>query len=172
MENPSKIHTKNINCILLFLSLLIFLAPGHLFPQEISNSVTCAGGETFTAQDYLLDFVIGEPIIESYTVENKILTQGFLQEKLGPTSIGELSDDGIKIKLYPNPASDYLTIDCQNFKDHFWYEIINTTGTSSGKIACDNFPERLDIGYLKTGIYLIRISVSEYDQFSAIVIKK
>lgn len=161
-----------MNSIIICLSFTIFFAPKYLCSQEISNSVTCTGGETFVAQDYSLDFAIGEPIVESYLLENKLLTQGFLQEKLGPTAVNELRSDAINVKLYPNPAREYLTIDCQNNNSPFWYEIVNTTGSSSGKKACKNFPEILDVSNLKPGIYLLRLSNSANDQFSSIFIKK
>jgi len=161
-----------MSSITICLSFIIFFAPNYLCSQEISNSVTCAGGETFVAQDYSLDFVIGEPIVESYQIGNKLLTQGFLQEKLGPTAINELRSDAINVKLYPNPTGDYLTIDCENNSSSFWYEIVNTTGSSYGKIACNNFPEILDVSNLKPGIYLLRLSNSAHDLCSAIFIKK
>jgi len=87
------------------LCLMQFFAIG-MQAQEV---VTSAGGYG-TTTGAKVTWTIGEPIIETFTGTNSILTQGFNQGNILVTMIKGPEESGLTIKVYPNPASDHIRI--------------------------------------------------------------
>jgi len=97
---------KHVNCI-----MIAFLLSGiALYAQEV---VSTAGshGETTSGS---LNWTVGEPVIETITDGTNTLTQGFQQSKLSVTAIYELPGLDFTVSVFPNPASDFLTVKVEN----------------------------------------------------------
>ena len=150
---------------------LLFLAQ-NMIGQELSPTIYSSGGETFYVQNYSLDFVIGEPISESYEMQQTMLTQGFLQDVAGPTAIPETAVQQEDIKIYPNPANKIISIYVENELSILWYDIISIYGNSLGKTYCDKNLNSIDISCLKPGFYLLRIGIEKHDPITKRFIKK
>ena len=67
-----------------------------------------------------------------------------------------ISENKIKIKIFPNPAKDYITINCENYLNNN-YNLIDLSGKilKSGKI--ENRNQLIDITNLNSGIYFVEI---------------
>jgi len=91
--------------------MIAFLLSGiAIQAQEV---VTTAGsnGETSSGS---LSWTVGEPVIETITDGTNTLTQGFQQSKLTVTAVFELPGLDFTISVFPNPASDFLTVKVEN----------------------------------------------------------
>jgi hypothetical protein len=94
---------KGLFILLVWLPCLISIS---VQAQEV---VATSGGygETTGAK---VTWTIGEPVTETVTGTNSILTQGFNQGDLLLTVIKGPEESGLIIKVYPNPASDHIRL--------------------------------------------------------------
>ena len=77
--------------------------------QTISPEVVASSGNTLISGDVVLDFTIGEVVIDTYT-GTVILTQGFQQSRIIITHVPN-EEYEVEFNIYPNPTSDYVMID-------------------------------------------------------------
>ncbi len=86
--------------------LLIISIDGYVHAQH--NEVIASGSNYFKTNTGSISWTLGELSIETSTVPNSILTQGFQQIffKNFVTGITESTD--LEMEVYPNPAEDRL----------------------------------------------------------------
>ncbi|OFX86896.1 MAG: hypothetical protein A2W99_04050 [Bacteroidetes bacterium GWF2_33_16] len=94
----------------LLLSFLFGLFVVFAFSQSISSSVVATAGGYSEAGGLSLSWTLGELATETFTTTNLILTQGFQQGYFEITSIDEPLSKSIDLKVYPNPAIDFINI--------------------------------------------------------------
>jgi len=107
MKQRQRFFSRGISFIQRGLIAFCLLSSGAAVQaQEV---VTTAGsyGETTSGS---LSWTVGEPVIETITDGTNTLTQGFQQSKLTVTAVFELSGLDFTISVFPNPASDFLTV--------------------------------------------------------------
>jgi hypothetical protein len=108
---------------------------------------------------------IGETAVEIIGSTEFTLTQGFQQPLVKPTIIDHIDGNGIRV--YPNPATDYIIVELYGEKAKtFRIDIINITGTvvySDVKTFGINFWDRepRDISILQRGFYIISVASSD-----------
>jgi len=78
-----------------------------------------------------LSWSVGEPIVETVSDGSNTLTQGFHQSKLTVTTIYDKEIIGIEIKVYPNPTSNYLSVEVNSEKQK---ELLLSLFDMSGKL--------------------------------------
>lgn len=94
--------------ITLFLSgILLF---GMSSGQHKTLEVNPAAGDLFIGSEYNISWTIGEGVIETFSNDNIVLTQGFQQPSLKITLIEESDKGNFEINVYPNPTSDFVTV--------------------------------------------------------------
>jgi hypothetical protein len=144
-----------------FLVLLLLVIRTSLFSQQLSHQVfvPVAGVVSQGAINY--SQTIGETAVEIVGSSDFVITQGFQQP--GIKIKLETLPPGNGVKVYPNPFTDYITIELfGNTGRSFRIEFINITGTivfTDRKEFKDQFwfREPFDVGNLIKGFYLIRI---------------
>ena len=92
-------------------TLLVFFLCSISFCN--AQEVISATGRSVENAGYQLSWTVGEPMVETFSSENSALTQGFHQSKLAVTAIDQLSIGNLKLKVYPNPFSEELSIETQ-----------------------------------------------------------
>ena len=86
--------------------LLIFICvPGALVSAQ---QVIASSGSSGSAAGYSVEWTLGEPVIETFTLSNHILTQGFHQTGFLATSLQDFELPGLLVRVYPNPVGDWL----------------------------------------------------------------
>ncbi len=96
--------------------LLIFMlfGFGSVFCQTNQPEVISSSGDYFkpNASSPTLSWTMGECITETQTSANNIITQGFQQnfEYIIGVGITENPDKDFSIKVFPNPATDFITV--------------------------------------------------------------
>jgi len=144
-----KIHKKHFSFLFLFLIL-----PFVLNAQEI---ITSSGGYG-SVTGAKVTWTVGETISETFSGPGVILTQGFNQGNIVITAIKEMEEIGLSLKVFPNPASDMVTISSGTPKtDNLRYILVDI----NGKILLNNqflLPEsQFSVSDLKPAMYFLKI---------------
>lgn len=110
----------------IFLILILVNISLISFAQTIENDVFSSCGSTYESENVNLSFTIGETMVETYEQENLILNQGFHQASYTITDISIEDNAELEISLYPNPAIDFVNINCK--EQDFEFRLINIEG--------------------------------------------
>jgi len=137
--------------LIVFVSFFIL---NNLFAQSNELQVISTSGSSFTYENYIVEFTLGELAIDN--IENDfILTQGFHQGKLAIQSL--INEIDFKINLFPNPAHTHFKVEFNSPKtvDIFLTDI-------KGKIVkreklVNQSSKYYDISNLAQGIYTFTI---------------
>lgn len=122
-----------------------------------SPFLVSSAGNTWSQDNYILCFSLGELVIETKAQQNTILTQGFHQEN--HYQITNLEDElnHYQINIYPNPTSDILNVYCsESFKANI--EIKDARGcTVFSNEAQMNNNYSIDMSHFASGVYFLEI---------------
>ncbi len=99
---------KKINLIFILISVFFF----NINAQEVISS----SGDYFVNSNGSISWTMGETITETFTDGTNILTQGFQQSRLSASSVFELEDMGITVKISPNPTQDIINLYIDNIE--------------------------------------------------------
>lgn len=94
----------------LILVCLAWLMIGPVVGQE----VTASAGGNFQGSGSRVDWTLGESAIQTFNDGSNIVTAGFHQPELMVTAVPDKSVASAFISVYPNPASDKITINFSN----------------------------------------------------------
>ncbi len=143
------------------LFLVLFGFPCNLFSQQLSHQVLVSGAGVASNGTLSFSQTIGETAVEILNGSDFVLTQGFQQPRIKLSN--EKSPKGNGVKVYPNPATDYIKIELFGEVAHsFRIEIINITGTiiHSEKIVFTtqywNIKD-LPVNEIMKGMYFVRV---------------
>ncbi len=145
---------KNIIFISSFI-LISFLVRS----QEISTELISTAGNYFTNSEYQLEWTVGEVITEQFSSDEFVLTQGFQQGDVEVTAINEISSENFDIKIFPNPATDFLSVVSNEKNIDFKISISDITGKKIINLSEKNISNtfQINISDLTSGIYFLKI---------------
>jgi hypothetical protein len=125
-------------------------------PELISSS-----GDNFATTGQQITWSLGEVAIETSIKGNLILTQGFHQCSYLVTAVDETILSDLEITAFPNPATDFLSVqlsgDNLQLKDY----VLNLTdiqGKQLLKVKPDNNCPRINFSAYEAGTYFLSIS--------------
>ena len=134
--------------------IMLFFISFSAFAQEIISSA----GHHAEASGIQLDWTIGEPVIETYSNGNDILTQGFHQTKLMVTPVFSIIENNF-INVFPNPTKELVYIQFNEILD---FGVAAELHTLEGKLLKTfELIDQLtpcDVRSLPNGSYLLKIS--------------
>lgn len=126
--------------------------------QSISLQVVASAGGYSSTDAGSIAWTLGEPVVETYSNSEIILTQGFNQPFFSiETFVEENSANNIKINLFPNPASDFVIIDAPEevIDGNFSLYTIDGKIVTTKNITSDK--TKIDLkGFLKSS-YILKI---------------
>jgi len=135
-----------------FLILFGFIIPLITNAQEV---VTTSGG-SMSDNNILANWTIGEPIIETYSNNNSIITSGFNQPILKIISSVENIQTKVEISIFPNPTSQIV-----NIKYSGQLPVVAKVLSDNGQVISNKQisepTSQLDFSSNAKGIYLIEI---------------
>jgi len=146
-----------------FIVLIALFISVSGFGQKITSSVVATAGNSVETNDMSVSWTVGEVAVE--TIGEKgvtpILTQGFQQAYFEITSIGDPVSEEFNIKVYPNPATEFIwiEIESQGIKKGI-VEIYNL----EGKLVYNknwefvDGPQRITINNLGSSQYILRVT--------------
>ena len=144
----------------MILIITVFCLGNSAISQTNSPELISSGSDTFINTTYQLDWSIGEGVTETFTGGDFILTQGFHQSNYEITGLENINYDGINILVYPNPATDLISVEFKNstFKGHIGDLIITDINGSilQSKTVFSNI-EQFNFIYYAKGVYFIHL---------------
>jgi len=147
MTMKIKMKYSSLLCLLLVLPII-------LQAQEV---VTTSGsyGSSASAK---VTWTIGEPVTETLTGTNSILTQGFNQGDLIITVIKDPELPGLTVKAWPNPVSDHLTISVDDANlDNLNYILFDIGGKVIRQNKLKGVQSEIPMGNLAPSSYFLKI---------------
>ena len=140
--------------------IIILMLSNKGLSQQLSRQVVASLGNTYQNENISLSMTLGEPVVETFSANGLILSQGFQQSEttVSSTSIEDNVTD--KVKIYPNPAEEVVYLDIADSQNKIkTIELYNLKGEKL-KIKRD-FEEqeitKISIEDIPSGIYFIRL---------------
>ena len=154
--------------VIFFILPFVIVFHLKLNAQEV---ISCLG-EYFSNANGSLSSTIGEPVTETLSGTEKILTQGFQQSYL-VTSIQENYPSGLIISVFPNPTTNILNIKVEKADRA---ELSIKLFDSEGKVLQDNqfeLPEaELTFKSLPSATYILKIYSGKNEMKAYKIIKR
>jgi len=153
----------------LILSLALMQTFGQT-PAIVMQVVASSGGYAETT-NLKVSWTLGEPVIQTVanTGNTLILTQGFQQGNLFNVDVPNTDLPTLKFKMYPNPTNVkvWFELNSNDAKGDFIVDVYDVAGR---KILHENLGEfdnqgvkSMDVSSLKSGIYLVRVNIGNYN---------
>ena len=141
------------------LLLLLLCVPLIGFGQVTSPSVISSSGDSYNNGGVIMDYTLGEIVVETHINSTTILTQGFHQGILKVNTSVENID--IKTKIYPNPTTNFLIIELEeNVNAELLVYDINGKIVIKDKLN-EEQKKQLDFSFLNQGNYLLHINIAD-----------
>lgn len=140
--------------------ICICISFGLSVSAQVKQEVIASAGGYDTNGGLSISWTLGETIIPTFTNGDLVLTHGF-QQQLIVTTVEENLEELVKVKVYPNPASDYINI---LFEAPVEGEITLTIIDSHGRLIKQEMIEpamvekQLNLQDLPAGIYFLRLT--------------
>lgn len=151
-----------------FFTLIFSIALMQSFGQSIPMQVVASAGGYATSTNLSISWTLGEPVITTLTGTNLMLTQGFQQGNLFGTNVPNEELPTLSFNMYPNPAISKVKFEINNpdAQGDFIVEVFDITGR---KIIHENLgyfnnqdTKELPVTSLKSGIYLVKVNIGNY----------
>jgi len=141
------------------LLLILLCLPMIGFGQVTTPSVVSSSGDSYSNGGVIMDFTLGEIVIETFSNSANILTQGFHQGDLKITTAVVNLD--IKTKIYPNPTTNFIIIELEkNVNAELLVYDINGKIVIKDKLR-DEQKKQLDFSFLTQGNYFLHINIAD-----------
>ncbi len=149
---------------LLFIVAALF-AVTALFGQQKLDVISSAGGFNVSS-GISISWTLGETIIPNFTSPDGTvsLAHGF-QQKLIITKVDELIENAVTVKVYPNPASEFVRIEFEQAVDS---EIKMSVLDLRGKVLENDMIGpgtsyfEINLQNLPSGIYFLRLQKGKF----------
>ncbi|MBO6516031.1 MAG: T9SS type A sorting domain-containing protein [Bacteroidia bacterium] len=130
--------------------------------QSLDRSVVSTSGGEMSSSSTTLEYTIGETIVGDMSASGTMLTNGFNQAQKEPGVGIENIIARLGLSIYPNPATDRLTIESEenlnvSVLDCLGKEVLPVRNVNA------NTQEVLQVDQLPAGVYFLRIQ-NENDQ--------
>jgi hypothetical protein len=131
-----------------------------------------SSGVSFSSSSGSLSYSVGQSVYNLYSVSNGVLLQG-VQQPFEIFMNGGVSNTKLEFSVYPNPTSDWLSIDIQNFNNEdIQFELVDVNGRKiiSANILTSNSILQLDS--FASGFYFINVFENQKHIKTFKIIKK
>ena len=147
-----------------------------LFQAQAQNSFNPGGGDAAAPQANV-SYSIGQPFYEPFSSYGGTLkaTPGVQQVySISAVSINEIKANIAGIKLYPNPATDYLELsfNSEDTFDNLQAALYDLSGSLTGLYPINIPLTRIQTGTLEPGVYLLKVTSGNAEIKVFKVIKK
>lgn len=148
---------------------------GVIKAQSVSPDVIASAGEFYSNASGSISWTLGEPMGETYTSTNNILTQGFQQ----PWDFGTMIPNAptpVNADAFPNPTNDVVNLQFGNNSNGLYViELYNTLGqqlSTSQFAASPSARTSVSLMDYADGIYFITVRKADGSETSTFRITK
>ncbi len=134
----------------------IWAGDNEIFPIFSNNSLISSNKSIYLGDFYVTGIALVDNDLWVIDYENKKL------KKLNGYSIKSSIDEiklGDKINIYPNPASDYITIKTNETEQNSLIEIFDDAGNLVISKVQKTKPYKVDLSKIKSGLYVLKLSL-------------
>lgn len=158
-----------------FLTVGLFVALyGFTRAQSVTPDVITTAGDYYSNAAGSISWTLGEPMGETYSVTNNILTQGFQQPWDFGTDVSGPSP--VQADVYPNPTSDVVNLQfAGNASGQYVIEVFNTLGqqlSATQFAAGPSARTSVSLADFSNGIYFITVRKTDGTETSTFKINK
>lgn len=159
------------------LLIMGFVAGSFVFAkaQSVSPDVIASAGEFYSNASGSISWTLGEPMGETYTSANNILTQGFQQ----PWDFGTGFTAGstpVNADVFPNPTADFVQLQFgDNSNGQYVIEVYNTLGqqlSATQYAATPSARTTVSLADYSNGVYFITVRKVDGTETSTFKITK
>ncbi len=142
--------------------IIIFsIAVSFVYAQKITPTVLSNAGQVMKANNFSLEWTLGELATETLRANNLRITQGFHQTNLTVVSTNNPSIAGLNI--YPNPFEEELIISNES-GSKIQIHIFNIMGQCITDYTVTTGTENLQLQGLPAGTYILEAKTSNQKQ--------
>lgn len=159
------------------LSLLgmLLCAAGIVNAQSVSPEVIASAGDSYTNASGSISWTLGEPMGETYSSANNILTQGFQQPWDFGTNVSNPFTP-VNAELFPNPTTDFVNLQFGNNSNGLYViEVCNALGqqiSSSQFVATPFARTSVSLVDFADGFYFITVRKADGTESSTFKITR
>jgi len=150
--------------------ILIFYIPTNVMGQDVFSS----SGMPLESDNYKLHFSLGETMVDYYSTDSLILTQGFIQVyPESSTSVDDEHNQNIRALIYPNPTHNSLIMESDD-KNISEIVILDMNGRKVEHIKIDTYESNptIDVSRLSPGSYIINLMNRDRNNLQSLKIIK
>ncbi len=140
-------------------SLIMVLIYTTVVQSQIQSIIGNTGGE-FKNSEFTIEFTLGETMINTYSNNRQVITQGFHQPDIFlSTSIVSFDDLEFELNTYPNPFHDQFTITVKGENlPKMIVELVDINGRSilNKKLTGYEQDMLIDVSTLISGVYILK----------------
>jgi hypothetical protein len=138
----------------LFKTILIAFSLLSINTLSSAQKVINAAGKTDYGNNLIVQYAIGEVVVEQILDKSYIGTAGVLQPKYLINSVKSAFDNQYTLRCYPNPVADALNIET-DFENFTAVKIFNEQGQLMGIKPFNYAP--INLSELTSGAYLLTL---------------
>lgn len=139
------------------------------FSQETNPTVIASAGDVSKGSNVILEWTVGEPVIETASSASSKYTQGFHQPLLEVQKVTpkrQLAARKFSAHVYPNPSSAVLNIQLDQVSENpLLVSLVDAGGKVllSNAIPANSTMLKINVSRLSGGAYILRIRDAKRD---------
>lgn len=137
------------------ISILLLLLPVMALAQDPLQQVIGGTADQFSNDKVIVTAILGEPISETFTSNQHIVTQGFLQGDLLVSQIPKDLPFSFEISVYPNPVTEILLVETEEV--NLSYQVLDLNGRILLQGRLKSFPKQISFSGFEAGTYILVI---------------
>ena len=172
LNTPCKSSQNSFTLYKIFTMRVLLILTIAVLSVQFSNAqkVIASGGDFQIANGLMVSTTIGEPIIETFSGNSIILTQGFQQPKLTIVSIQDI-DSNFSAEIYPNPTTTSVILETTGVSI-LEYQLLSLTGEIIQHHRINSSVENIDMSFLPANTYLLKLFSAEGKLSKVIKVQK
>lgn len=151
----------------IYITLILFCAN---FMISNAQNIISSGGNLYTSNNLMISTTIGEPIIETFSDNDIILTQGFQQPQLKIVGIQNYTQE-VLATVYPNPTNSSIILQTKNIQN-LSYQLQSIDGKILQHSTINKDLTKISMEQLPANLYLLRLFSKEEKVSKIIKIQK
>lgn len=144
----------------ILIALVCLVIGTHIYSQTIKSDGVFATSGNLSNSYAQISWTIGDFQTQTYSTDNLVLTQGFLQSDLTVINITNVENNTlIELDVFPNPILDYLNIKYTVQKETaivFHLYSLNGSLMYSKETKAKNYSETLNFNQFEGGTYILK----------------
>lgn len=149
--------------------IVALVCSGYILAQDVISPA----GDYHQNSSVSVSYTIGEPISETFELEENILTQGFQQSKLIITAIKSPKILDFNLHIFPNPTRSSINIEIisENFTGASFY-LMDINGKLVFEKETTNRLTEIDIKSLAPATYFLKVITENKDVLTYKIVKE